>query len=224
MRAGRRRGVPTGLVAAIAAVALSGCADAPPQARGAAPDGAPSVTFVGDSWTVGLGATDSGGYTVLTAERLGWQHTDLGVNGSGYVEPGGAGPFADRIDAAVSGRPDVIVVQGSLNDSLADVADVAEAARRTLARLSDAADPDTRVLVVGAPYCPGVDGDVIDAINGGVAEAADAAGLPFVDPAGENWVDPADPDLWADPYHPDDDGYRRMAERLAPLLRDMVDR
>jgi lysophospholipase L1-like esterase len=217
-----RRGIAAAIPAVL--VAVAGCAvEAPPAGRDGAPADARSVTFVGDSWTVGLGGTDSRSYADLTAELLGWRHTELGVNGSGYVQAGEGGPFADRIDAAVSGRPDVLVVQGSLNDALADAGDVAAAARETLGRLADAADPATRVLVVGAPSCPGVDDGIIDAINDVLAEAADAAGLPFVDPAEENWVDPDDPGLWADPIHPDDDGYRRMAEALVPVLRELVE-
>jgi lysophospholipase L1-like esterase len=215
-----------GAAGAILAVLLllPGCAvEDPPERRSTAPAHAASVTFLGDSWTVGLGATDSGGYAVLTAELLGWRYTALGVNGSGYVQAGEGSPFGDRIDAALSDRPDVLVVQGSLNDSLSDVEDVATAARATLGRVADAADPATRVLVVGAPSCPGVDDGTIGAINDVLAEAADTAGLPFVDPAEENWVDPDEPELWADPIHPDDDGYRRMAERLAPLLRELVE-
>lgn len=217
------------VVAAVLAAALSatGCAtvertDGP--ATGPAGGRTPSVAFVGDSWTVGLGATDTGGYAPLTAEQLGWQHTALGVNGSGYVESGADGPFGDRIDDAVAGRPDAIVVQGSLNDQLVPADDVAAAARDTLSRLREAAGPGTRVLVVGAPGCPGCDAGAIGGLNGAIGGAAEAAGLPFVDPAEQEWVDIGDPELWADPLHPDDDGYRRMADRLAPLLAELLGR
>ncbi len=213
-------------VAAMLAVALSasGCSagEGPVgTATGPAGGGTPSVTFVGDSWTVGLGAIDTGGYAPLTAEQLGWRYTELGFSGSGYVRPGEGAPFADRIDDAVAGRPSAIVVQGSLNDQAADVDDVAAAARDTLARLREAAGPGTGILVVGAPGCPGCDAGAIAAINDVLVEAADAAGLRFVDPAEQEWVDPDDPGLWADPLHPNDEGYRRMADRLAPLLAEL---
>src|SRR3954471_8806218 len=50
--------------------------------------GAPSVTFVGDSWTEGVGATRMRGYAVLTCEQLGWECHVLGVGGA--ATPGGA--------------------------------------------------------------------------------------------------------------------------------------
>src|SRR3954470_14591190 len=61
---------------------------APPHAAPAPPGlaaGAPSVTFVGDSWTEGVGATGMRGYAVLTCEQLGWECHVLGVGGSGYT-------------------------------------------------------------------------------------------------------------------------------------------
>src|SRR3954466_11396702 len=80
-------------------------------------DDAPTVTFIGDSWTVGRGATDLYGYAPRTADRLGRHARLLGVGGSGYSVPGPhRNVFADRIKTAVASRPEIIVVQGSLNE------------------------------------------------------------------------------------------------------------
>src|SRR5215212_3702697 len=49
----------------------------------------PTVTFIGDSWTEGEGATGQRGYAYLTGDRLGWDYEVLGVGGSGYTRPGG---------------------------------------------------------------------------------------------------------------------------------------
>jgi lysophospholipase L1-like esterase len=186
--------------------------------------GARTVVFVGDSWTDGLGASRSRGFPELTAELLGWEYTELGVSGSGYVMPGEDGPFGSRIAEAVSGDPDVIVVQGSLNEQWIDVDELGRAVFDTLTRLRQGADPATAILVVGAPYAPGADPTRIDRVNDAVSDAAAAAGLRFVDPAVENWTDPGDPALWADPIHPNDAGHREIAERLAPILEDLVQR
>jgi lysophospholipase L1-like esterase len=192
--------------------------------RGSAPAtaGERAVVFVGDSWTDGVGASRSRGFPVLTAELLGWECTELGVSGSGYVVPGAAGPFGARIAEAVAGAPDVIVVQGSLNEQGIDVRELGRGALDTLTRLHREADPTTDIVVVGAPYAPGTDRARIDGVNDAVSAAAAAVGLPFVDPAAQNWTDPDDPDLWADPLHPNDAGHREIAEHLAPILDELV--
>lgn len=214
------RRLPVRLAAVLLGLLLAGgcAADQHPPAG---PD-VPAVTFVGDSWTAGVGAIETGGFPALTAEELGWQATVLGSSGSGYLRPGRSGPFGTRIDEAVAGSPDVIVVQGSLNDHRADLGALPAAAGDALRRLRDAADPATEIVVLGSSHTPGTDAATIDRINAALAAAAAGAGLVFVDVAAENWTDPADPAVWADPLHPNDAGHARIAERLAKLLADLV--
>jgi lysophospholipase L1-like esterase len=182
----------------------------------------PVVTFIGDSWTEGVGATALRGYAVLTAEQLGWEYYGLGVGGSGYVQSGRGSTFDQRVERAVATEPDVIVVQGSLNERRTPLSELEPAALIALAHLRSAIDPGTVVLVVGSSYTPGTDRAVIDGINDTVAAAAERAGFEFVDPAAENWTDPADAAIWADPNHPDDRGHQQIADRLAPLLESML--
>jgi lysophospholipase L1-like esterase len=191
------------------------------QASAADPD-QPVVAFIGDSWTAGSGSGDQGGYAERTIAQLGWDGFVLGIGGSGYVVSGMGRPYADRIGPALDTDPDVVVVQGSINETPTDVAVLADAARQMLGQLRAQADPGTQILVVGASYVPGTPADAVDGVNAAVAGAAAAVGLPFVDPAAENWTDPRDPAVWADPWHPDDLGHQRIADRLAPLLRDLV--
>jgi lysophospholipase L1-like esterase len=180
----------------------------------------PSVTFIGDSWAVGVGATAQRGYAVLTGEQLGWTYQALGVSGSGYTQGGGAGiTFDQRVDRAVATGADIIVVQGSLNERNSTAEALAPAALATLRRLRAAAHPRTEILVVGSSYAPGTPNATIDAINSAVGDAAARVGLPFVNPAAENWIDATDPALWADPNHPNDAGHRLVADRLEPRVR-----
>jgi lysophospholipase L1-like esterase len=186
----------------------------------------PSVTFVGDSWTEGIGATALRGYAVLTGEQLGWEYDVLGVSGSGYSLKGRQGlgsTFGERIDRAVGNDPDIIVVQGSLNERNSTLEALAPAAMETLARLRAEADPDTQIVVLGAPYNPGTPTETIDWINSAIEAAAVAAGVEFVDVAELNWTDPADPTVWADPIHPNDAGYRLIADQVTSMLREMAD-
>jgi lysophospholipase L1-like esterase len=186
-------------------------------------DGRTVVAIVGDSWTVGFGATGHIGYAQRTVQMLGWDWRNLGVSGSGYSVGGPYdNQYEERIDDVVTSRPDVVVVQGSLNERTSTPAKLREAADRTLAELRDDIDPSVPIVVVGASYAPGVPSGTIDWINAAIAAAAAGAGLPFVDPAAQGWTDPADPSLWFDDIHPDDRGYERIAERMVPLLRSLV--
>jgi acyl-CoA thioesterase-1 len=178
----------------------------------------PTVTFIGDSWTEGYGATALRGYVDRTAEDLGWNYYNLGVGSSGYTQLGRGSTFADRVDRAVATHPDVIVVQGSLNDNRSTPAVVAADADETLARLRAEAGPHTRILVMGASYVPGMTNATIDWINQSIQHAASASGLEFVNPAAEDWNDPGNPSIWSDRLHPNDRGYQMLAEHLEPLL------
>jgi lysophospholipase L1-like esterase len=196
---------------------------APPASRLVA--GQPLVAFLGDSWTAGVGASGRRGYVVRTAEALGWGYADFGVGGSGYSVPGPHHSlFADRIPQLAAMHPDLVVVQGSLNERRSTPAALRAAAPRTLGELRSALGSRTPVLVLGASYNPGTPAATIDRINGAVAAAAAAAGLPFVNPARADWTDPRDPALWADTIHPDDRGHQLIADHLAPLLRPLVHR
>jgi lysophospholipase L1-like esterase len=188
------------------------------------PEAEPRVAFIGDSWTEGIGATALDGYAVVTADRLGWDSEVLGVGGSGYVATGRGSTFEQRIDRAVAFDPDVVVVQGSINERATDLGVLSGAAERTLDELRNKVDDDARILVVGASYVPGEDVDVVAGINRTIGAAAARVGLPFVNPAVENWTDPADASIWADSRHPNDLGCQEVADHLVPLLRALVAR
>src|SRR4051812_22501761 len=180
----------------------------------------PRVVFIGDSWTEGMGATPRHGYAYVTAERLGWDYEVLGVSGSGYVAPGRGSPFEQRIDRAVQFDPDVVVVQGSINERYTNLAVLASAAERTLHELEGKVGDGTRILVLGASYVPGEKVRTVEGINRTIASAAADVGLRFVNPATENWSDPHDPTIWADSKHLNDRGADQLADHLVPLLRE----
>jgi lysophospholipase L1-like esterase len=51
-----------------------------------------------------------------------------------------------------------------------------------------------------------------------VAQAATTARLSFIDPLAEEWLQPPE-GLFADPIHPNDAGYRELADHLVTALR-----
>jgi lysophospholipase L1-like esterase len=180
------------------------------------------VTFVGDSWTAAFGSQSGRGYAEPAAERAGWASHVLGISGTGYLQGAPGRHFAGRIGRAAGTDADVVVVQGSLNDDRSDPSELEPAARATLSDLESAVGPDTVVLVIGASHTPGTDRAAIERINDAIGSAAEAVGVRFVDPAEENWNDPADPTIWADPIHPNDAGYRLIADHVSDLLEESV--
>src|SRR5690606_24635521 len=79
----------------------------------------PRVLVFGDSWTYGSVASQpSLGYAYLLADLLDGETVVDGIRGSGYLRPGIDGPsFGDRITALdPTIEPDLIIIQGSVND------------------------------------------------------------------------------------------------------------
>ncbi len=204
------------------ATTAPGTASAPAATAARTADAAPPVraVFLGDSFTVGVGATGPT-YAQQVAERMGWVRIDAAQSGTGYVADGGGGdraPFGDRVDDVAAAGPDVVVVQGSVNDVGADPADVGAAAGDLYAELA-AAVPDARVVVLGPPDAPGVPRDAVVAVRDALAAAAGDAGLTFADPIAGGWLTPPE-ESYADGLHPDDDGYAALADGLVAALRD----
>ena len=207
---------------------------APPTTAGdpaadPASDGPPTLGFLGDSLTVGVGAPPGRGYAWQTAELLGWPIAVVdGVSGSGFLVPGGGLPMPERVPAVVAARPDVVVVAGGTNDAFQgqDPAAVQDAAAGLLADLR-AGLPDATVVVVGPfPWTPdsATDGD---AISAAVRTAAEEAGVAFLDPRDlftSGRVDPATVGRYLSPdgVHPDEEGYALLAEVLAEQLGRLV--
>jgi lysophospholipase L1-like esterase len=182
----------------------------------------PVLAFLGDSWTAGVGSTDHQGFAPRTAARLRWRSLNFGVGGSGYTAPGAHHSlFGQRVAAVVAAHPDVIVVQGSLNDASSTATAEASAAYRTLKSLYARAG-GVPVIVLGASHVPGVPTRTIDRINGSVGAAAARVALPFIDPAALNWTDPRDRGIWFDPLHPNDRGHQLVADHLSPLVRQLL--
>jgi hypothetical protein len=116
----------------------------------------PEVLIFGDSWTYGSAATDpAGGYAYRVGEKLGWRTTVDGGRGSGYLKPGIDGPsYGDRI-AALGERglhPDLVVLQGSINDRRQDLDGYDAAVTAAWDELA-ATFPEAQIVVLGpAPH------------------------------------------------------------------------
>lgn len=243
-----RRFWPLALVAAaIAAVCLLAAvhpaADAGPavvaRADGAASDALaprplalpdePRVLIFGDSWTYGSAASlPTLGYAYVLGQRLQWQSTVDGVRGSGYLKPGwDGGTYGERIAALDPGlNPDLIIVEGSINDRRLPAAgyrEAVEAAWDALAALYPAAS----VVIMGpAPQVLPVE-EATARIDADLAALAAERGWWYVSPIAEEWITPQNYaeiiDTTIGRYHPSTAGHAYLATRLAESLAAMGD-
>lgn len=184
----------------------------------------PTVLIFGDSWTYGSAATvPELGYAYAIADLAGWTTVVDGVRGSGYLKAGIDGPaFGERIAALdPTIAPDLIVVQGSINDRLlypTGYADAVDAAWDALA----ATFPSARVVILGpAPHVLPVEASIA-AIDRDLAGFAAERGWWYISPVDDEWITPenyADViDAGVGRQHPSTAGHRYLAARLSAAV------
>ncbi len=184
-----------------------------------------SVLVFGDSWVYGSAATvPTLGFAYLLADDLGVQTVVDGVRGSGYLKPGIDGPaYGERIaalDPALD--PDVIIVEGSINDRRAYPTGYRDAVTSAWDALQ-ARFPDAEIVILGpAPQVLPVQ-QVTRSIDADLAALASARGWWYISPIAEDWITEAN---YADVIdtgpvgrnHPTTSGHAYLAGRLADDL------
>lgn len=184
----------------------------------------PRVLVFGDSWTYGAAASDPTlGYAYVIGENLGWDAIVNGVPGSGYLKPGRTGPaFGERIaalDPALD--PDLVIVQGSINDRAMGEAGYREAVTAAWDALA-ALYPEASFVILGpAPHVLPV-GAATARIDRDLGELAAGRGWFYISPVGEQWVTEANYldviDTGVGRNHPSTAGHAYLATRLAEDL------
>lgn len=189
----------------------------------------PTVLVFGDSWTYGSAATEPTlGYAYLLADLLESTTIVNGVRGSGYLKPGLDGPaFGERIaalDPALA--PDLVILQGSINDREQGEAGYREAVNAAWDAMA-ATYPDATIVILGpAPHELPV-GAGTARIDSDLRALAAARGWWYISPVAENWITDQnylsiiDVDLGR--KHPSTDGHRYLAEKLAEALARLGD-
>lgn len=180
----------------------------------------------GDSWTYGSAATErSDGYAYVAGRLLGIETTVDGVRGSGYLKAGIDGPsFGDRIAALdPADAPDLIVLQGSINDRRLYTPLYPIAVREAWDRLASTYPAATIVVLGPAPQVLPVE-EATAAIDEDLRTLADERDWWYISPLAEDWITDDtyariidSSDIGRD--HPSTAGHAYLAERLVEALR-----
>lgn len=184
----------------------------------------PTVLIFGDSWTFGSAASDPAlGYAYVVSEFTGWTTVVDGVRGSGYLRSGVDGPdYGARIAALDPAlHPDLIIIQGSINDRFLPAADYPAAVNAAWDRLT-ATYPSARVVILGPAPAVLPTETTVTRIDRVLSALAGQRGWWYISPVREEWITPADYldviDTGAGRFHPSTAGHRYLAERLAEAV------
>jgi acyl-CoA thioesterase-1 len=156
---------------------------------------APRLLIVGDSYTAGVGADrPSAGWAHLVADKLGYPSKVDGVGGTGFAWGGGAADdmgreYAVRLQEAADDKsfvPNVLILQGGQNDSLAkDMKNVETEAAQTV-ELARKLWPGIQIVVFG-PSAPVPLAADLRGVNSAIRAGAANAKVPFIDANENGW-------------------------------------
>ncbi|MBB4139661.1 SGNH/GDSL hydrolase family protein [Microbacterium invictum] len=184
----------------------------------------PTVLIFGDSWTFGSAASaPTLGYAYVVAELAGWTTVVDGVRGSGYLKPGLDGPaFGERIAALdPTLAPDLVIIQGSINDRRLPAAGYADAVNAAWDELA-ALYPAARIVVLGpAPQVLPVERTTAR-IDSDLTALAAERGWWYISPLREGWITQENYytviDTGVGRDHPSTVGHQYLAQRLAEAV------
>ncbi|MFS0893393.1 SGNH/GDSL hydrolase family protein [Microbacterium sp. 179-I 3D3 NHS] len=218
--------LPSAAPVGAAADGSSGAATVVAPAPLALPEN-PRVLVFGDSWTYGSAASDPTlGYAYVLAGLIHGETVVDGVRGSGYLKPGLDGPtFGERIAALdPSLAPDLVIIQGSINDRAQGVAGYREAVTAAWDALG-AIYPEAAIVVLGpAPHELPV-GAATARIDADLSELAAARGWWYISPVAQNWITDLNYldviDVEVGRQHPSTAGHQYLAEKVAAALDEL---
>ncbi|KKU49799.1 MAG: hypothetical protein A3F53_00010 [Candidatus Zambryskibacteria bacterium RIFCSPHIGHO2_12_FULL_48_10] len=167
------------------------------------PSSGTDVVAFGDSLVVGVGSSKTGGFVSMLSEELDVPIVNLGVSGDTTL-----GALV-RISELDKYEPKVVIVLLGGNDYLASVPP--EETFRNLSKIVDAIQArGSAVILVGI-------GSNFDKEFENLAVNKKAAYVPDIL---ENIFENSK--LMSDSLHPNDEGYKLMAERIKPILEKLL--
>jgi lysophospholipase L1-like esterase len=201
----------------------------------------PKLGWIGDSWGEGTNHLTN---TMLpipqrVAMMLGCEPALNGSQGgTGWMQSGGADwkramGDASRIDPMIAAAPDIIVLQGSINDNGLSSSGISAQVTSTIDRLT-AALPLADIVAVGVQMIGGAPSAAAitnnDAFFAGVTAAARQDRITAISPMAEGWITGtgragavagdgnADAFIGSDGIHPTDAGAAYWASRIAARI------
>jgi acyl-CoA thioesterase-1 len=172
------------------------------------PSGGSTIVAFGDSLVVGVGATGGSDFVSLLSEQLGKPIVNLGVSGDTTDDA------LLRLDQVIAQDPKVVMVLLGGNDYLQQVPKA-----ETFANLNQIV---TTIHESGAVVMLlGVRGGLLrDEYQGGYQDLAELRGTAYV----PNVLDGlfGNPSFMSDAIHPNDAGYQVIADKVEPVLLDLV--
>lgn len=186
-----------------------------------------SAYFFGDSLMSGTGSSPRRPVMArVAAARLGWQVEVDAWGGTGYTTTGTSPSYLDRLrqPGAMSGRYDVVLLEGGTNDARnADDPQAVRAAVHAVVNEVERRQPQAQVVLMGAydPPPPGTVDPRRSVVDRIVAEVAAERGLAFFSPISGGWSR-GQPTwfLTEDRLHPTTRGYGLMGALLAGELSE----
>ncbi|MEG9247441.1 SGNH/GDSL hydrolase family protein [Arthrobacter sp. Soc17.1.1.1] len=205
------------------------------QTMPALPAGSQAL-FIGDSWAEGVGASDKadGNWAALTADYFGWERTIDGIGGTGFVRGGGSqegaigndnNQYINRLNFWIEDpdmTPDLVVIEGGLNDDKAEPADLRAAVKDVATRAKEAW-PDTSVLVMG-PAAPQPLGAMLQRMAEPIRSGALDAGAFTIQPVLRGWFTEENSAQFlvpGDGAHVNDAGHQYTSQRLIAAIQEL---
>ncbi len=182
--------------------------------------GAPRVSFYGDSYTLGTGASaaDKRWSTIISTER-GWNEFNPSVNGLGFINNRSIFGPGDLPDLVSRSRPDIVFITMGLNDNFSydrAAADIHRQIASDFDRMKSAL-PRARFIVVEPFWYTDQRPESLGVISGWVKDAAASIGADYI-PGASRWIEGHPEWMAGDGLHPNDQGYAEMAKRMDAAL------
>ncbi len=166
----------------------------------------PRVLVIGDSWAVGLGQDD---LAQSWAARLPGEVHVAGFSGSGFgahASTCGRVSYADRAPTALRTRPQLVVIEGGLNDYDQTAPEITRGFGALMADLAG-----QRVVIVGPPEAP-ARASAVPRVDALLAELSRQYDVPY--------ISTTDLDLpyLGDRLHLTEDGHREFGDAVAERI------
>jgi lysophospholipase L1-like esterase len=195
-----------------------------PEIEHTEPPGNTVVTYLGNSFTGGS-LMDSGPnsrWPAIVSKKLDLSDVVITSDASGYVTRGvGFANYGDLADDVPEDSAAVVIL-GSDDDANKPYAKIKAAALAAFATVRDRA-PHARILAIATFWISKNPPKGIITSRDAVRDAAEQAGVTFADPIAGGWM-VADPSktIGADGLHPTDIGQTELAERIEPLIAELL--